>query len=487
MNDERLARRAAAGDSAAFEAIFRRYHQDLYRYCLATVGNPQDAQDALQSTMVKALQALPGEQREIKLKPWLYRVAHNEAVETLRRRRAGVELTPEREAANWEIAETATARERLRQLFADLEQLPERQRSTLVMRELAGFAFAEIGAALDTSPAVARQTLYEARLSLRQMDEGREMSCETVMRALSDADGRVTRRRDLRAHLRGCASCRAFRDDIAERRGELAAIAPLPAAFSAGLLQALTGGQAGTLGAGAVGAGLGKAVATGTIAKSAATMAVVAAVGVSVADRSGLVDLPLTDKDEKAAKDVSSPTSPASSGGSPPTPVAGPNGQVTGSPGVAGSGEEPGNTTNKGSSTIGSGSTRTAGQAEQTNGQGQTAPTTPAADNSKGGSNPQGGQQGASQGPPQAADQGQETAATHKPPQANPSPGADPRNGKAPSAPEPSQPSQGKGKGKGATPTPPGPPATTPETPEPPKGNSGSKGAGGGKPESTEP
>ena len=70
MRDERrLARRAARGDRDAFTAIFRRFQQDLYRYCVAILGNPEDAQDALQNTMVKALGALPGERREIELKP----------------------------------------------------------------------------------------------------------------------------------------------------------------------------------------------------------------------------------------------------------------------------------------------------------------------------------------------------------------------------------------------------------------------------------
>ena len=63
LSDDRLARRAVEGDERAFAAIFRRYHQSLYRFCLAILGNPQDAQDALQNTMVKALRALPGEER----------------------------------------------------------------------------------------------------------------------------------------------------------------------------------------------------------------------------------------------------------------------------------------------------------------------------------------------------------------------------------------------------------------------------------------
>ena len=87
LSDERLARRAVGGDERAFAAIFRRYHQPLYRYCLAIVGDPEDAQDALQNTMIKVLRALPGEEREIELKPWLYRIAHNESIDLLRRRR----------------------------------------------------------------------------------------------------------------------------------------------------------------------------------------------------------------------------------------------------------------------------------------------------------------------------------------------------------------------------------------------------------------
>src|SRR5919112_721124 len=87
FSDERLTRRAVGGDGRAFAGIFRRYHQSLYRFCLAIVGNPEDAQDALQNTMMKVLRALPGEDREIELKPWLYRIAHNESIDLLRRPR----------------------------------------------------------------------------------------------------------------------------------------------------------------------------------------------------------------------------------------------------------------------------------------------------------------------------------------------------------------------------------------------------------------
>ncbi len=299
MKDERLVRRAAEGDQKAFAAIYRRYNQDLYRFLLAIVRNPQDAQDALQNTMVKALRALPGETRSIQLKPWLYRVAHNEAIEVLRRRREGEELDPELAVAPGEPSEAAATRERLRHLLDDLSELPERQRSALVMRELAGLGFGEIGAALETSDGAARQAVYEARLGLRQMEAGREMRCKDVMWDLSLADGRVARRREIQAHLRSCPECRAFRDEITRRRGDFAALAPLPLAASVGLLQGLLGGAA-------VGAGKSAAL------KAVATVAVVAA-GVTAADRGGLVEVPLP-SDNGAQSSAPAPDPPTVGG-----------------------------------------------------------------------------------------------------------------------------------------------------------------------------
>ncbi|MEX2105611.1 MAG: RNA polymerase sigma factor [Solirubrobacterales bacterium] len=294
LSDEGLVRRATEGDRRAFAAIFRRYHQDLYRFCLAIVGNSQDSQDALQNTMVKVMGALPDERRRIQLKPWLYRIAHNESIELLRGRKRADQLDPELAALGPQPPEQAEQRARLRRLVADMEELPDRQRGALVMRELAGLGFDQIGAALDTTSAVARQTLYEARLSLRQMEEGRELSCDSVTRALSDADGRVTRRRDVRAHLRSCQSCRDFRDELRRRRSDFAALAPLPAAAAAGILQGIVGAHASGGGLlGTLGGGAGQLLGTSAVAKSVATVAVVAAVGVSAADRGGLIDVGL--------------------------------------------------------------------------------------------------------------------------------------------------------------------------------------------------
>jgi RNA polymerase sigma factor (sigma-70 family) len=387
VSDDRLARRATKGDRRAFAAIYRRYHQALYRFCLAIVGNSHDAQDALQNTMVKVLGALPGEKRDIKLKPWLYRIAHNESIEVVRRRRAVEELSPDQEAGGPGLAEEAALRERLRRLLSDMDELPERQRAALLMRELAGLGFGEIATALDTSPATARQTLYEARQSLHEMEEGREMSCDAVTRALSDADGRVTRRRDIRAHLRGCQSCRRFGEEIEGRRHDLAGIAPLPLAAATGLLHGLLGG------------GTAKAALGTTAALKAATaVAVVAVVGVS-ADRSGLVDLGLPGGQHSAnPASESPPAGPAHSGASAASGPAGTSSEGSGSQkGVSAAGANAkGGGVAKGTATGGAGASPAA--------------TSPSADQAA--EHPHG--RGHAKQHPAAAAHGQETAAAHK-------------------------------------------------------------------------
>src|SRR5437879_4893639 len=85
--DERLARLAGSGDERAFAVLYDRYHQQLYRYCRSMLRNDADAQDALQSTMAGAFGALRRGQRDAPLRPWLFRIAHNESVSLIRRRR----------------------------------------------------------------------------------------------------------------------------------------------------------------------------------------------------------------------------------------------------------------------------------------------------------------------------------------------------------------------------------------------------------------
>jgi RNA polymerase sigma factor (sigma-70 family) len=456
-----LAREASRGDKRALEKIYRDYHQPLYRFCLAIVGNSQDAQDALQNTMVKMLRALPGEKRSIALKPWLYRIAHNESIDLLRRRRPDVSLEVSEPKVGEELEAKVEARQRLRLLIADLGALPERQRETLLMREAAGLSFDEIGDALETSAAVARQTLYEARLGLRQMDAGREMKCEAVSKALSDGDGRVRRRRDIRAHLRDCGHCRAFAEEIDSRSGTLAAIS-LPAVAAAAMLQGLIGG--GAAGGAAAGAGAGgigglaggaaaKSLGTAALVKGVAAVAIVAAVGIGAADRAGLIHV---------GGGNSGSQTRAGTGPTGADPEAAGAGADVDSSSARSSGASANTALSKAASIRGAGTAPTRGTSQATsaeevasgppptdseNSESKTTPTRGAS----GVEHPHG--RGHAKQTPAAAAHGQATAASHKPEKAPSPSGFEPGSAKGKSAEQP------------ASPTQPGTPATTSPTP----------------------
>ncbi len=266
-SDGQLARLAARGESRAFEAIFRRYHQELYRYCRALLSDSHEAQDALQNTMTAALRSLPGESRRIELRPWLYRVAHNEAISIARRRSDAAPVSDANQDAAPAADVDARDRERLLELVSDLRALPSRQRGALVMRELSGLDYREIAGALGISQGAARQTVYEAREAMRDAGRGREMDCDAVREAISDRDGRVLRGRALRAHLRSCEGCADFRLAISQRSSDLQALAPpLAPLVASGLLASVIGkGGSGAVSA-AAGAGGSAAAGGGAIA-----------------------------------------------------------------------------------------------------------------------------------------------------------------------------------------------------------------------------
>jgi len=278
LADEGLARLAARGNARAFAVIYERYHQTLYRYCRSILKDDVDSQDALQSTFTRALSALQRGQRSAPLRPWLFRIAHNEAISVLRRRRRGEERLGDATLPVAVSAEDqAGNRARLEVLLGDLASLPERARSALVMRELSGLSHEEIAVALNISPGAAKQAIFEARRGIAECAEGREMACAEVCRAISDGDRRVLRGRRVRAHLRDCASCAAFAASIEARQVEMRAVVPvLPAAASTIVLaraieSAVGGAGGGALGAGgAAGAGGGAAGAGGGAAAGAA-------------------------------------------------------------------------------------------------------------------------------------------------------------------------------------------------------------------------
>src|SRR6185437_500584 len=244
--EERLALLAGEGNERAFTALYERYHQPLYRYCRSLVRSEVDAQDALQSTFTAALGALRRGQRDAPLRPWLFRIAHNESISLLRRRRPEAELSEATQSTVPSAEHSAEGRARLASVVADLGDLPERQRGALLMRELSGLSHEQIAEAFGISIGAAKQTVFEARRSLMEFAEGRAMACEDIQRVISDGDGRARRARRVRAHLRDCSCCTAFAAAISGREADLRALTPaLPVAAASGILARVIGAGSG--------------------------------------------------------------------------------------------------------------------------------------------------------------------------------------------------------------------------------------------------
>jgi len=163
--DRRLVSLVRSGYEVAFDEIVRRYGKALVRYAAAIVGGRSE--DVTQDAFSKALLALRRSDAEIDLRPWLFRIVRNTALNDLRDRPPSPELLAEAIAGGRNPAEELEHREELADLIRRLQALPEPQRAAIVMRELEGLSHEEIAAALGLSGGAARQAIYRARQALR--------------------------------------------------------------------------------------------------------------------------------------------------------------------------------------------------------------------------------------------------------------------------------------------------------------------------------
>src|SRR3954467_9241664 len=166
QTDERLVDLARAGHEPAFEAIVARYRRPLLRYCGRILSDGR-AEDAVQQTFVKAYDAMRRGDNELNLRPWLYRIPHNTALNGLRDKSLKHEpLDPQLDGVE-RPDQAAERRQGVRDLLAAVEALPSRQRDAIVLRELEGRSYEEIAGALGVTGGAVRQLLNRARTTLR--------------------------------------------------------------------------------------------------------------------------------------------------------------------------------------------------------------------------------------------------------------------------------------------------------------------------------
>ena len=175
-----LVRAAKAGSMEAFEQLIRRYDRNVFRIAQHITQNREDAEDVVQDAFLKAFQNLQGFQEQSKFYTWLVRIAVNEALMKLRRRRTGklVSLDEDvqteedsvpREVADWSPnPEQLYTQAELRDILQKtIQGLPPSFRTVFVLRDVEGLSTEETAEALDLSIPAVKSRLLRARLQLR--------------------------------------------------------------------------------------------------------------------------------------------------------------------------------------------------------------------------------------------------------------------------------------------------------------------------------
>src|SRR5438270_12752525 len=250
----------------AFERMYKRYVGDVYRYALAVMRNPADAEDVTQTTFLNAYRSYTEKgKRPEKPQNWLIAIAHNVCRQRFRQTaRRPTEVSFEDDVADRLVADDdVPTGEDIRRA---LGHLAFNQRAALVLRELEGRSYAEIAERLDLSPAAVETLIFRARRALREQLET-SLTCGEAELAISrQLDGRLSRpeKSALRAHLRQCEECATFARRQRAQRSALRSLAAVPVPAS---LSSFFGG--------------GAAVGTGLAVKAAVAVTVGAVVGTS--------------------------------------------------------------------------------------------------------------------------------------------------------------------------------------------------------------
>jgi RNA polymerase sigma factor (sigma-70 family) len=277
-SDEQLIAAFRSGNDDAFRILHDRYRQRLFAYVRQMLSScsRQDAEDVLQDVFVRAYGALRNDNREMNVRAWLYRVAHNRCIDHLRRPiPPAAEIFEVSRKPLLDPVEEAQRRDDLRQLVADVGQLPEQQRSALLMREIDGMTYADLANALDVTVPAVKSLLVRARVGLVEAAEARDADCVEIQADLLRAyDRGVKASGRARKHMRSCDGCTEYRGALRGMRRSFAALTPLgagPLAFAAKLI-GLGGSGAAAAGGGSAAVAGGGVAATATACKVAAVV-----------------------------------------------------------------------------------------------------------------------------------------------------------------------------------------------------------------------
>jgi RNA polymerase sigma factor (sigma-70 family) len=253
-DDTELVALVRRGDDRAFEVLYQRYHARIAAYVRGMVKDHARAEDVTQEVFFSALRRMRDTERPITFKPWIYEIARNACIDAYRRTSRADELSYDAEGGlgagdhlrlvspDQGPDDAVESKQRLDDLCGAFGGLSEAHHQILVLRELEGLSYREIGERLGMSRPAVESTLFRARRRLtEEYDElvsGRR--CERVQAIITSAAEGMLGARDRRKLARHTATCQACRrharvvglEDVEAPttvRGKLAALVPIPA------------------------------------------------------------------------------------------------------------------------------------------------------------------------------------------------------------------------------------------------------------------
>ena len=279
----------------------QRYQPRLLAFCRHMLGSQEDAEDVLQEAFAAAFNAICADERPINARPWLYRIARNRCLNHLRRPQpAGQDSMDvfERDGGT-STADTVHKREEFRHIVSDVQELPETQRTALLLREIDALSYDQIAEAMDTTVPSVKSLLVRARVALAEASEARLLTCEEVRLELGQvAEGLARSSPPVRRHLKACDRCRTFKGELRTTTKALAAVYPVvpflflkklwvaKIGFGGAGAAAASGGGAGMAGTGMAGVAAtaaGGITAGGAVSAGVGTLASKAAAGMAAA------------------------------------------------------------------------------------------------------------------------------------------------------------------------------------------------------------
>ncbi|HUL71548.1 MAG TPA: sigma-70 family RNA polymerase sigma factor [Vicinamibacterales bacterium] len=194
LTDEELVARAKAGDLDSFNQLVSRWERPIYALAYRTLSREEDARDVVQEAFLRAYRGLKGFKGEAKFSSWLYRITLNLCRDWVRRERRApivqvpegtdpVELADEQAHPTESVEELVARREMSDAVAKAMAELPEEQRTAILLKEYHGLTFQEIAGMLECPLSTVKTRLYQGLSVLRRRLERRQAEEASLRRA----------------------------------------------------------------------------------------------------------------------------------------------------------------------------------------------------------------------------------------------------------------------------------------------------------------